>query len=94
LALKTVDSTKNSILRNPLTVKQLASQIKKSCDLYIALKLNEKDFKELLLHYAGKHGCRFFGKNGGLNPTLEKVIGKKRKELIEIMLCDYQQSLF
>jgi len=94
LATRKTQDNSVPILRNPLTIKQMAGQVKVACDLYIALKLNEKDLKELLLHYAGTHGCRFFGRNNGLNPTLEKIIGKKRKELIEIMLCDYQKKLF
>lgn len=81
------------ILRNPLTVKQMAFQIKEACDLYVELKLGEKHLKELICHYAGTHGRKLFGKNGSLNPTLEKIIGKKRKELVEIMLSDFQMTL-
>lgn len=94
MALRKLHNKKVQILRNPLTVKQMAGQIKTACDLYTSLKLDEKDFKELLCHYARTHGSRFFGRDGTLNPTLEIIIGKKRKELVEIMLSDYQMSLF
>lgn len=81
------------VLRNPLTVKQMAGQIKEACDLYAELKLSERHLKELMCHYAGVHGRKIFGKNGALNPTVEKIIGKKRKELVEIMLSDFQMTL-
>lgn len=81
------------ILRNPLTVKQLAVQIKRACDLYCALNLSEKGLKELFIHYADSHGKKFFGLNGSLNPTLLKIIGKKREELVGIMLCGYQLKI-
>jgi uncharacterized protein (TIGR04540 family) len=84
---------KISILRNPLTVKQMAAQIKYACDMYGTLKLSEKELRELLIHYANSHGKRFFGLNGNLNPTLLKIIGKKREELVGIMLCGYQLKI-
>jgi uncharacterized protein (TIGR04540 family) len=73
------------ILRNPLTVKQMPAQIKYACDMYDTFKLSEKELQELLVHYAGSHGRKFFCLNGGLNPTLSKIIGKKREELVRIM---------
>ncbi len=76
-----------------MTVKQTAGLVKAACDLYIEHKLSEKHLKELVFHYAGVHGNKFFGIHGTLNPTLEKIIGKKRKELVEIMLSDFQMSL-
>lgn len=86
-------SEKISILRNPLTVKQMAAQIKYACDAYGTLKLSEKDLRELLIHYADSHGKKFFGLNGNLNPTLLKIIGKKREELVRIILCGYQLKI-
>jgi len=93
LTSKKAKESEFPILRNPLTVKQMAGQIKQACDLYIELKLSEKHLKELVWHYAGTHGKKLFGRNGTLNPTLEKIIGKKRKELVEIMLSDFQMTL-
>lgn len=37
-----------NILKNPTTVKLLASQIISACDSYIALKMSEKQFRELI----------------------------------------------
>ena len=81
------------ILRNPLTVKQLAAQINHSCDLYGVLELSEKELRELLVYYADSHGRKLFGFNGDLNPTLLKIIGKKRRELVGIMLSGYQSRI-
>ena len=80
------------ILKNPTTVKLLASQIIMSCDEYISLKLTEKQFRELLFHYASQHGKKLFSIKG-INPTIVNRIGKKRLELVNIMLTGYQQRL-
>lgn len=80
------------ILKNPTTVKLLASQIVLACDSYIALKIPEKQFRELITHYASHHGKKLFSKDG-LNPTVVIRIGKKRVELIKIMLCGFQTRL-
>ena len=82
-----------NILKNPTTVKLLASQIILACDDYIALKMTEKQFKELIAHYASHHGKKLFSKNG-LNPTVTIRIGKKRAELVNIMLSGFQMRVF
>ena len=94
MAAKKTKDVSDYILRNPLTVKQMSGQLKLACDLYIELKLSEQHLKELVYHYADVHGNKFFGRKGTLNPTLEKIIGKKRKELVEIMLSNFQIALF
>lgn len=80
------------ILKNPTTVKLLAIQIISACDEYISLKLTEKQFRELLFHYASQHGKKLFSIKG-INPTIINRIGKKRLELVNIMLEGYQQRL-
>jgi len=80
------------ILKNPTTVKLLATQIIKACDGYISMKITEKHFKELILHYATYHGTKLFSANG-FNSTIVNRIGKKRLELLNIMLENFQQSL-
>lgn len=81
------------ILKNPTTVKLLADQIVRACDSYIALKIPEKQFRELITHYASQHGRKLFSKDG-LNPTVTIRIGKKRVELVKIMLSGFQTRLF
>ena len=80
------------ILKNPTTVKLLAVQIISACDEYISLKLTEKQFRELLFHYASQHGKKLFSIKG-INPTIVNRLGKKRLELVNIMLEGYQQRL-
>lgn len=77
------------ILKNPTTVKLLANQIIMACDSYIALKMPEKQFRELITHYASQHGKKLFSKDG-LNPTIGIRIGKKRVELVGIILSGFQ----
>jgi uncharacterized protein (TIGR04540 family) len=81
------------ILKNPTTVKSLAIQIITACDGYVALKMSEKQLKELITHYASQHGKKLFSRNG-LNPTIIKRIGKKRVELVNIMLSGFQSRLW
>ena len=80
------------ILKNPTTVKSLAQQIIAACDSYVALKMPEKQFKELIVHYASQHGKKLFSQ-AGLNPTITSRIGKKRVELVKIMLNGFQNKL-
>jgi uncharacterized protein (TIGR04540 family) len=94
MGVKKVEKEKFVILRNPLTAKQLAKQVILAGDAYVSLKLSEKDFRELLYYYANKHGRKVFGITGGLNPTLRRIIGKRRAELVEVMLSGYQLTLF
>lgn len=77
------------ILKNPTTVKMMASQILIACDEYIAKRITEKQLKELLFHYASKHGKKLFSLTG-FNPTIVNRIGKKRLELLSIMLEGFQ----
>lgn len=79
-------------LKNPITVKSLAAQIIKACDNYISLKIPEKQLKELIAHYATQHGKKLFS-HSGLNPTVTNRIGKKRSELVNIMLSGFQIKL-
>jgi len=70
----------------------LAAQIIKACDDYIALKITEKHLKELIFHYASYHGNKLFAAKG-VNPTIVNRIGKKRLELLNIMLEGFQYRL-
>lgn len=80
------------ILRNPTTVKLMAVQIILAGDEYIAKKLPEKQFKELIMYYAANHGKKLFALNG-INPTIASRIGKKRLELVNIMLAGFQHRI-
>ncbi|MDD2684215.1 MAG: TIGR04540 family protein [Candidatus Cloacimonetes bacterium] len=79
-------------LKNPTTVKMLAAQIIKACDNYITLKIPEKQLKDLITYYAAQHGKKLFS-HASLNPTIKNRIGKKRIELVNIMLSGFQFKL-
>lgn len=77
-----------AILKNPITVKALARQIITASDSYTSMALSEKDFRELIYHYARYHGNKLFSASGPgiINPTIINRIGKKRIQLIILML--------
>ena len=83
-----------NILRNPTTVKLLAQEIKAASDAYISKQLSEKEFRELILHFAINHGKKLFCSSGSLNPTVQNRIGSKRCELVELMIVGHQVSIF
>jgi uncharacterized protein (TIGR04540 family) len=78
-------------LKNPTTIKMLAIQLLQASDEYISRKLSEKQFKELIFHYASNHGNKLFSLKG-INPTITNRIGKKRLELVNIMLEGFQHK--
>ena len=67
----------------------LSAQLIVACDYYISKKMPEKELKELLLHYASRHGEKLFSAKG-FNPTVTSRIGKKRLNLINIILEGFQ----
>lgn len=83
-------------LRNPPTVKQLAIQITLASDQYVGRVIQEKDFRELIIYYANNHSKKFFSFSevGKLNATLINRIGKKRAELVLLMLAGQQLGLY
>lgn len=87
-----MERTMLNILRNPTTVKLLASQLILACDSYISKRLPEKQFKELVFHYASHHGNKLFSVKN-LNPTVCNRLGKKRIELLNVMLDGFQYKI-
>jgi uncharacterized protein (TIGR04540 family) len=86
------NGTIDGILYNPVTVKHMARQIILAVDGYISAKISEKALKELLFHYASRHGRMLFSDNG-LNPTLLNRIGKKRTVIVNIALEGFQNTI-
>lgn len=85
----------DTILRNPTTVKMLAGQIISASDEYVSKRMPEKEYRELITYYAKQHGRKLFSysNSGSLNPTILNRIGKKRAELVQLMLSGYQMML-
>lgn len=86
------ESANINILRNPTTVKALATEIIKACDSYLALRLSENSLRSLIWHYGQAHGNKLFNGNK-LNPTILNRIGKKRAFLLEEMLKGFQMKI-
>jgi uncharacterized protein (TIGR04540 family) len=94
---KAYEKTKNNtILKNPTSIKMLARQIITASDDYISMKMDESQYRALIIYYAKNHGKKLFSPlmPGRLNPTVLNRIGKKRAELVKIMLSGYQMVLF
>lgn len=81
-------------INHPLTVKQMAAQINAASDAYISMKITENDLRALLHHYAKNYGTRMFATHGVLNPTIRKIIGKRRSELVINLLAGFQFTFF
>ena len=80
------------LLKNPTSVKMLASEIVKACDAYVGKRVSEKQLKELIWHYASVHGAKLFSalEENGFNPTIVTRIGQKRLMLVKIILDGFQ----
>lgn len=76
----------------PLTVKDLANEIIKACNDYKARRIDNEQIKEIMLWYANTVPEKLF--NGAeYNPTVTKIIGSRRIELLNTLLVGYQQRI-
>lgn len=90
---KRTGKTSLSPLRNPTSVKLLASEIILASDAYIAKQMDEREYRELIVYYATYHGKKLFSLHGELNPTVRDRIGRKRCCLVNLMLQGFQTSI-
>ena len=82
----------NEFMQYPTTVKMLADEIKKGCDSYIPREIDNKRLREVIFWYASTAPDKlFFGPE--FNPTIAKIIGKKRLRLVNDVLDGYQHQL-
>jgi len=77
----------NDYMRYPTTVKMLAGEIKAVCDDYKKRKINNDDITEVVSWYAKMHSDKLFC-NGKINPTVSKIIGQKRVQLLNVLLSE------
>lgn len=75
----------NEYIQYPTSVKSLAGEIKAVCDDYDKRKINNDRIKEIILWYANTQSDKLFD-NEKFNPTVSKIIGKKRVRLISDLL--------
>lgn len=83
---------KDPYMLYPLTVKALAGEIMAACNDYQARKIDDKKLKELILWYAQSAPDKLFSAKE-LNPTVKKIIGKRREKIVIVMLDGYQFTL-
>lgn len=76
----------------PLTVKALAGEIIKACNDYMARHIDNNRLREIIFWYAIKQPDKLFAAEN-LNPTVSKIIGKRRVKLINNLLDGYQDHL-
>ena len=75
----------------PSTVKELAGEIVRVADDYSARKISNATVQEVIGGYA--HNCPELLFNAdALNPTVAKIIGKKRCRLVETIVNAAQRS--
>ena len=75
----------NEYMLYPSTVKALAEEIKKACNDYNSRKINNDKIKEIIQWYANNQADKLFAAEE-INPTISKIIGKKRVNLINALL--------
>ena len=79
--------TESRFLRNPLSTRQLAGQLKRAADEYIDRNYSEYELRSLVAYYASHHTEKLFSPLGdGLNPIVEKHLGKRRAGLVRVLL--------
>lgn len=74
-----------------LTVKQIASHLKRYCDLYCSLKLTDTDLYNIILYFSSSKN-EFVTKDSDLNPTILRIVGKKRAYIIAMLLKNNYQE--
>lgn len=82
----------SDILRNPKTVKDLAKEIISVCDGYWSRQIDADEAKEVILYWSKFQAKKLF-KGTDFNPTIKKIIGKQRIELLNDFLQGTQIEL-
>lgn len=75
----------NEYMRYPSTVKALAEELKKACNDYNSRQISNDRIKEIIDWYAANQSEKLFAADQ-INPTISKIIGKKRLRLITDLL--------
>ena len=77
----------------PSTVKELAKEIVRITDDYRARRISNDEIKEAVLWYANSVPLKLFD-GTDYNPTVKKIIGQRRIELLDALLVGYQQRIW
>jgi len=78
------------------TVKELAEEIKLSCDAYSRRELTSERLSEIIIHYATRYPDKLYHSDDRkvINSTIKKIIGTRRLAFVEDILSNYQILLF
>lgn len=80
---------KNDYLQYPATIKALAEELKTVCNDYNARRIDNTEIRKIIVWYATAQADKLFVANH-INPTISKIIGKKRVKLISDLLDNQQ----
>lgn len=80
-------------LKYPKSIVVLASELKRVTNDYDERKIGNDELKEIILWYADKCRDKLF-QGQDYNPTLKTIIGKRRIHLLDLILEEYQLTLF
>lgn len=82
----------DDILKNPKNIKNLAHEVIKVCDGYWSRQIPTDEAEEVILYWS-KHQSKKLFKGADFNPTIKKIIGKQRIELLNEFLKSSQMEL-
>lgn len=80
--------------KQTISIKNLAVEIKTASDDYIAMRISEKEFEELMFHIAFRYGNNIFTYNGSLKPTIQSHLGCRRCYLVQRTLDKLNVPMF
>lgn len=75
------------IIKHPKTIVSLSEEIKKVCDAYWNREISDEELRKILFYWSEKEKDKLFV-NNEYRPLIVRLIGKKRKDLLDIILED------
>ena len=75
----------NDYMAYPPTVKALATELVTACNDYNARRISNDRIREVVRWYADTQADKLFAADQ-INPTVSKIIGKKRLRLVNDLL--------
>lgn len=81
----------NDYMKYPATVKGLADELKRACDDYSSRQINNDRIMAIVSWYADNSPDKLFA-GSEINPTISKIVGKKRLRLISDLLGSREQQ--
>jgi uncharacterized protein (TIGR04540 family) len=80
-------------MQYPHSVKGLAAEIQRVTNDYYARKITNSELKDCIMFWAA-HCPELLFNGERYKPTIEKIIGIRRVELLNKLLDGYQNTLF